>query len=107
MGQAVEPGRVDITTEISMLLSHLALPQEEHLSELLHIFAYLKKRSNSRMVFDPSYSTIDETRFERRDWSRQYGCINPSVTGPFRAASYVDNTNKQSRRVRPCWFIKL
>ena len=44
---AVEFGQVNITTEVSMLSSHLALPCEGHLHELFHIFAYLKKKSNS------------------------------------------------------------
>ena len=56
---AVKLRCVNITTEVSMLLSHLALPWEGHLHKLFHIFAYLKKKSNSRMVFDPTYPEID------------------------------------------------
>ena len=50
----VELGRVDINVEASMLSSHLAIPREGHMQELLHVFAYLKKHMNTEMVFDPS-----------------------------------------------------
>ena len=50
----VELGRVDICCELSMLSSHLALPRQGHLEEVLHMFAYLKSHKKSEMVFDPS-----------------------------------------------------
>ena len=65
----VESGRVDICCEVSMLSSCLALPREGHLEQLFHIFAYLKKKHNTEMVFDPSYPVIDKAKFERQDWS--------------------------------------
>ena len=46
----VELGIIDITCEISMLSSHLELPREGHLEEVLHVFAYLKKDMNSKIV---------------------------------------------------------
>ena len=70
----VELGRVDICFEVSMMLSHLALPREGHLKQVLHIFAYLKKYHNSEIVFDPSDPVIDESKFERQDWaSSEFG----------------------------------
>ena len=65
----VELGRVDINVEVSMLSSHLALPREGHLTELFHVFAYLKKHLNTEMVFDPSEPEIDMDSFQRQDWS--------------------------------------
>ena len=65
----VELGRVDITTEVSMMSSHLALPREGHLEALFHMFAYLKVHHNSEMVFDPSEPDIDMDDFPREDWS--------------------------------------
>ena len=65
----VELGRVDICLEVSMLLSHLALPREGHLEQVLHVFAYLDKYHNSEMVFDPSDPVIDKSLFEQMDWS--------------------------------------
>ena len=55
----VELGRINIQTEVSVLLSHLAMPREGHLDALLHIYSYLGCKHNSRMAFDPTYPTID------------------------------------------------
>jgi Reverse transcriptase (RNA-dependent DNA polymerase) len=65
----VELGRVDICLEVSLLSSHLALPWQGHLEQALHIFAYLQIYHNTELVLDPSDPVIDETLFERRDWS--------------------------------------
>ena len=65
----VELGRVDINTEVSMMSSHLALPRRGHLDEVFHIFAYLKKKHNSEMVYDPTDVEIDRAAFPREDWS--------------------------------------
>jgi hypothetical protein len=69
---AVALGRVDITTEVSMMSSHLALPRVGHLAQLFHIFAYLKKRHNAEMVFDPSYPVIQADRFPEREMEELY-----------------------------------
>ena len=67
-------GRVDICLEVSMMSSHLALPREGHLNELYHTFSYLKKYHNTEMVFDPSDPVIEESEFERKDWtSSEFG----------------------------------
>ena len=55
----VELGRIDITCEISMMSSHLALPHEGHLEEMLHVFEYLKKHMNLKIVFDPTTTEVD------------------------------------------------
>jgi hypothetical protein len=60
---AVKLGRIDITAEVSMLSSHLALPRDGHLAQAFHIFAYLEPRHASRLVFDPTYPHIDESLF--------------------------------------------
>lgn len=64
----VELGRVDITCEVSMMSSHLAMPREGHMEEVLRIFAYLKKNHNAEMVFDPSDPLVETSDFPRRDW---------------------------------------
>ena len=46
----VELGRVDACLVVSMMSSHLALPREGHLEQVLHIFAYLKKYHNNRIL---------------------------------------------------------
>ena len=68
----VELGRVDIITEVSMLSSHLACPREGHLEAVYRIFAYLDKKHNSRMVFDPTYPEIDMSAFKECDWKEFY-----------------------------------
>jgi hypothetical protein len=55
----IELGCVEINTEVSMLSTHLALPCEGHLVGALHIFAYLDKKLNARMMFDPTYPVVD------------------------------------------------
>jgi hypothetical protein len=64
----VELGRVDKCLEVSMMSSHLALPREGHMEQVLHIFAHLKKYHNTEVVFDPSDPVIDEAQFEAKDW---------------------------------------
>ena len=75
----VEIGRVDIITEVSVLSSHLALPREGHLEAVYHIFAYLRKKHNSRMVFDPCYPNIDMTGFKECDWKNFYGDVKEAI----------------------------
>ena len=65
----VELGRVDICLECSVMSSCLAMPRFGHLEQVLHIFGYLKKHHNAELVFDPAYPEIDQSAFERRDWS--------------------------------------
>ena len=65
----VELGRVDIFLEVSMLLSHLALPREGHLQQLFHMFAYIKRNHNSEILFEPTDPVIDESLFNRKYWT--------------------------------------
>jgi hypothetical protein len=72
----VELGRVDICLECSMMSSHLALPREGHLHQVLHIFGYLKKYHNTELVFDPIDPCVDESDFEKKDWtSSEFGHV--------------------------------
>ena len=54
----VEMGRIDIACEVSMLSSFLAMPREDHLQQVLHIYSYLKRHHNSRIIMNPSYPDI-------------------------------------------------
>jgi Reverse transcriptase (RNA-dependent DNA polymerase) len=82
----VELGRIDIITEVSELASYLALPREGHLEAVFHLFNFLEKRHNARIVFDPSYPTIEMGAFKECDWKAFYGnlqeAIPPSAPGP-------------------------
>ena len=115
---AVELGRIDITCEVSMLSSHLALPREGHLQQVYHIFAYLKCHHNSRIVFDPTFPTIDYDNFPRKDWTSAYGDIKedipdnaPESRGEgFIMTAYVDADHagdKLTRRSRTGYLIFL
>jgi hypothetical protein len=115
----VELGRVDICLEVSMMSSHLVLPREGHLEQLLHIFAHLKKYHNTEVVYDPSNPVIDESQFEAKDWaSSEFGQLegveelHPSMPEP-RDQGFVirakvdadhasDSVTRRSRTAFPC-----
>ena len=65
----VELGRVDTCLECSLMSSHLALPREGHLEQVLNMFAYLENHHNAELVYDPCDPVIDETQFEKKDWA--------------------------------------
>ena len=75
----VEIGRIDIATEVSLLSSHLAYPREGHLDAALHVMAYLKAKHNSRLVFDPTYPTIDLSNFQNCEWKEFYGDVKEGI----------------------------
>ena len=68
---AVELGRIDIHAAVSMLSQYLAQPRQGHLDQALHIFAYLKKHSLSKIVFDDTYITW-KNKFTEVDWTDFY-----------------------------------
>jgi hypothetical protein len=49
-----------------MLSSCLAMPREGRLEQVFHIFAYLKGKHNTEMIFDPSIPDVDESLFPKR-----------------------------------------
>ena len=46
----MELGRVDISLEVSLLSSHLALPREGHFEQVLQVFSYFKKIYNTELL---------------------------------------------------------
>ena len=76
---AVEIGRVDILLEVALLSTHLALPREGHMQQVLHIFAYLKKSPRRRLFFDPDHPTISEDRFKSFDWEDFYKGVQEEI----------------------------
>ena len=75
----VEIGRIDIITEVSLLSSHLALPRKGHLEAVFHCFAYVEKKHNSRVIFDPTYPEIDMRDFKECDWKAFYGDVKEAI----------------------------
>ena len=60
---AIEIGRVDILTEVSMLSSYQASPRQGHLEQLYHIIAYIKKKPKLTLYFDPNIPNTDPSWF--------------------------------------------
>jgi hypothetical protein len=56
---AVELGRIDICTEVSVMSSYTAMPREGHLEALFHIFVYLSTHNRSKIVMDDDIPIID------------------------------------------------
>ena len=71
----VEIRRIDIITKVLLLLSHLALPRKGHLEAVFHCFAYVEKKHNSHVIFDPTYPKIDMQDFKECDWKAFYGDV--------------------------------
>ena len=65
---AVQLGRVDILLEMSLMSTHLALPQWGHLEQLYHIFGYIKAHPKRNLFFDPQHPKVDEQTFKEYDW---------------------------------------
>jgi hypothetical protein len=77
---ACELGRIDIMFEISLLASHTAMPRQDHLEAVYHVFAYLKQHLNSTLVFDEQLPDIDESFFIQVDWRGFYGTEKEEIT---------------------------
>ena len=65
----MELGLSDIVMETYALASMTALPREGHLDAVFHMFAFLKRKHNDVIVFDPTEPEIDINKFPREDWS--------------------------------------
>jgi hypothetical protein len=73
----IELGRIDITAEVSMLAAFTAAPHQGHLQALFHIFAYLSKHDQSKLVFNDGYIKItDEVE---ADWTSFYPDANEHI----------------------------
>ena len=62
-----------------LLASHNALPREGHLEVVFHVYAFLKQKDNSRMVFDPTYPTSNMSDFKQCDWGQFYGNVKEAM----------------------------
>ena len=55
-------GRVrkyDIITQLSLLLSHLALSRKEHLERAIYIIVYMGQKYNSRLIYELIYPELN------------------------------------------------
>ena len=56
-----------------MMASQTAMPREGHLEAVLHVFAFLCHKYNSRMSFEPTYHNINMSDFNEWKWKGFYG----------------------------------
>ena len=80
MSWMVEFGHIDISTEVSMLLSHNAYPSQLHFVAALHIMSYLKGKQNSLLDIDPTYPAIvyDNSDTEK-EWTAFSGDVEWTI----------------------------
>ena len=76
----IQLGRIDITTEVSLLSFHVALPREGHLEAAIHDMAHVGQRYKIRLVYDPLYLEIDHSIFKECDWSEFYSDAMEATT---------------------------
>jgi hypothetical protein len=75
----VELGHIDIITGVSILSTYLFFSREGHLEAVFHVFAYLGRHHNARVVFDPTYPTVDMGTFIKTDWKSIYGDVKEMI----------------------------
>ena len=75
----VEICRVYIIIEVSILVSHMAMPRKVHLEAVLNVFAFLCQKYNTRMAFDPTYPVIDMNDFKECKWKDFYGYLEGAI----------------------------
>jgi hypothetical protein len=108
---ATEIGRVDILTELSMLSSYQAAPRQGHLEQVIHIFAYLKKKPKLTLYFDAQEPNLDPSMFNGnsptafqdiyRDASEEMPAHMPPPRGRrVTTTAYVDASHAANKRTR-------
>ena len=113
---AVELGRVDICTEVSIMAAYAANPRVGHLDAVYHIFAWLKRHDRSKLVFDSAYVNNKEQSLP--DWTDFYKDVKEQIPAdapeplgkPVEMTSYIDSDHagdKVTRRSRTGVFIFL
>jgi hypothetical protein len=105
-----EIGKVDILHEVSILSQYQVSPWEGHLDQVLHIFAYMKKKPKLSIYLDPSLPLIDygESRTNIEDFQEQYrGAEEPMPHNmprprgrPVTTTEFVDASHAASKKTR-------
>ena len=115
---AIELGRIDILTEVSILSQYQADPREGHLEALYWIVNYLHRYPMHRLVMNHTNPQIDESVFRHDDWTDFYGNVveedPPNMPVPLgnamQMSCFVDANhagNKVTRRSHTGVFILL
>ena len=61
------------------MASHMTMPREVHLEAILHVFAFLRQKYNSRMEFDLTYPVIDINDFKEYKWKVFNGYLKEAI----------------------------
>jgi len=115
---ATEIGRVDIVVEVSIMSQFQAMPREGHLKEVLHMFAFLKRKPKLTLYFDPMEPNLDISMFETnsedfkehyRDAKEELPWRMPKPRGrPVSTTAFMDAShaaNKKTRRSHTGYLI--
>ena len=108
---AVELGRIDIYTEVSMLSQHQCLPRVGHLDAIYRIFWYLKNADQARIFFDPGHIDLTMVDFgvtEVEKWKEFYADaeeqLPPDMPTPLglaiRITCFVDSDHASNQITR-------
>jgi hypothetical protein len=105
---AIKLGRIDISCEVLMLSTHLALPREGHLKQALHIFGYLKLHPKKLRYFNPECIDVPSDQFQEFDWTDFYRDAHeeiptdaPEPRGrPVQISCFVDADHAANRQTR-------
>jgi hypothetical protein len=63
-----------------MLALHMAMPREGHVYAVFRVFASLKAKNNSRLIFDPTYPKIPHACFKTdQNWEPFYGKMKEAI----------------------------
>jgi hypothetical protein len=69
----------DKRKNLSMLSTRLCVPREGHMEAAFHVFVYLGLHHNVRVVFDPTYPSVDMVTFIKTDWKSKYGDVKEMI----------------------------
>ena len=104
-----ELGRLDVLHPVSLMSRCLAQARIGHMNQVLRTFAHLKGCGKSKIVMDPSRPVVDESRFQKCDWSEHHPDAKeltdppdePEPRGrPVKASCFVDADHAGCRITR-------
>ena len=47
----------------------MPMTRQGHLDQFYHVFAFLKKKNNSEMMFDPNDTDVGDYQFSKEEWN--------------------------------------
>ena len=62
-----------------MMASQMSMPTDGHLEAFLHVCKFIRQKYNSRMVFYPTYPTINMSDFKEFKWKYLYGELKEAI----------------------------